>query len=53
MLIVCGGFHDGHKPVIEPLAQPVFMLTGHIRTRQGEVARLLGALVRGISSLRR
>ena len=53
MLIVCGGFYDGYKPVIEPLAQPVFMLTDHTRTRQGEVARLLGALVRGISYLRR
>ena len=53
MLIVCGGFYDGYKPVVEPLARPVFMLTDHTRTRQGEVARLLGALVRGISYLRR
>ena len=53
MLFVCGGFFDGHKPVVEPLGQPVFMLADHTRTRQGEVARLLGALVRGISSLRR
>ena len=51
MLIVCGGFYDGYKPIVEPLAQPVFMLADHTRTRQGEVARLLGALVRGISSL--
>ena len=42
-----------YKPVIEPLGQPVFMLADHTWTRQGEVARLLGALVRGISSLRR
>ena len=53
MLVVCGGFYDGDKPVIEPLGQPVFMLTDHTRTRQAEVARLLGALVRGISYLRR
>ena len=51
--VICGGFFDGHKPVVEPLGQPVFMLADHTRTRQGEVARLLGALVRGISSLRR
>jgi len=51
MLFVCDGFYDGHKPVVEPLAQPVFMLTDHTRTRQGQVARLLGALVRGISYL--
>ena len=53
MLFVCGGFHDSHKPVIEPLAKPVFMLNDHTRTRQAEVATLLWALVRGISSLRR
>jgi len=53
MLFVCGGFYDGYKPVVEPLAQPVYMLADHTRTRQGEVARLLGALVRGISYLRR
>ena len=53
MLVICGGFYDGHKPVVEPLSQPIFMLTNHTRTRQGEVARLLGALARGISSLRR
>ena len=52
MLFVCGGFYDGHKPVVEPLAKPVFMLTDHT-TRQAEVATLLGALDRGISSLRR
>ena len=53
MLVICGGFCDGHKPVVEPLGQPVFMLTDHTRTRQAEVTRLLGALARGISSLRR
>jgi len=53
MLVVCGGFYDGYKPVVEPLGQPVLMLVDHARTRQDEVARLLGALVRGISSLRR
>ena len=53
MLFVCGGFFDGDKPVVEPLGQSVFMLADHTRTRQAEVARLLGALVRGISSLRR
>ena len=51
-VVICGGFLDGHKPVVEPLGQPVFMLADHICTHQGEVARLLGALVRGISSLR-
>ena len=53
MLFVCGGFYDSHKPVVEPLAKPIFMLTNHTRTRQAEVATLLGALARGISSLRR
>ena len=42
MLFVCGGFFDGYKPVVEPLSQPVFMFADHTRTRQGEVARLLG-----------
>jgi len=50
MLFMYGGFFDGHKPVVEPLGQPVFMLTDHTWTRQGEVARLFGVLVRGISS---
>jgi len=51
ILLIRGGFYDGYKPVIKPLSQPVFMLTDHTRTSQGKVARLLGALVRGISSL--
>jgi len=53
MLVVCGGFFDGHKPAVEPLGQPIFMLADRTQTRQAEVARLLGALVRRISSLRR
>ena len=49
-VVICG--FDGHKPVVKPLGQPVLMLADHICTHQGEVARLLGALVRGTSSLR-
>ena len=33
---LCGGFYDGHKPVVEPLARPVFMLTDHTQTHQAE-----------------
>ena len=52
MLYICGGFYDGHKPVVEPLSKPVFMLHDHTRTRHIEVATLLWALARGITSLR-
>jgi len=30
-MFVCGGFYDSHKPVVEPLARLVLMLTDHIQ----------------------
>jgi len=52
MLYICGGFYDGYKPVVEPLSKPVFMISDLTHTRHVEVATLLWALVRGITSLR-
>ena len=52
MLFICGGFYDGQKTIVEPLSNPVFMLRDPTNTRPAEVATLLWALVRGISSLR-
>ena len=52
MLFICGGFYDGRKPIVEPLSNPVFMLHDYTNTRHIEVATLLWALSRGISSLR-
>jgi len=52
MLFICGGFYDGRKPIVEPLSNAVFMLRDHTNTRHTEVATLLWALARGISSLR-
>ena len=52
MLYICGGFYDGYKLVVEPLSKPVFMISDLTHTHHVEVATLLWALVRGITSLR-
>ena len=52
VIFICGGFYDGQKTIVEPLSNPVFMLRDPTNTRPAEVATLLWALVRGISSLR-
>ena len=47
MLFVCGGFHDGKKPIVEPLGGAVFMLDDVSGYRQRQVATLLWALEKG------
>jgi len=51
-MYICGGFYDGFKPIVEPLRNPVLMMPDLTYTRHVEVATVLWALVRGITSLR-
>ncbi|RXW15282.1 hypothetical protein EST38_g10572 [Candolleomyces aberdarensis] len=44
LLIICGGFFDGGRPIVEPLIDPVIMLRGHTMDRQRRLAVVLSVL---------
>ncbi|KAJ2922140.1 hypothetical protein H1R20_g14966, partial [Candolleomyces eurysporus] len=50
-LSICGGFYDGSKVHVEPLADPVFMLIDHTGRRERRLAVLLTALKQGVDDL--
>ncbi|KAJ2930697.1 hypothetical protein H1R20_g6391, partial [Candolleomyces eurysporus] len=44
ILLVCGGFFDGERTIVEPLIDPVIMLRGHTMTKQRRLAVVLSVL---------
>ncbi|OBZ78427.1 hypothetical protein A0H81_02391 [Grifola frondosa] len=52
IIFVAGGFYDGSSAIVEPLAQPCFMLIDETDRREQELARLLYAVDQGLEELK-
>ena len=50
-MLVAGGIFDGSCTIVEPLMAPCMMLEDITGSRQGELARLLYALRKGLDDL--
>ena len=53
LLLICGGFYDGKKVIVEPLTEPIMMLRDHTDEREEKLARVLTALKAGHDDIAR